>query len=49
MKLFAETETITKVQFGVRTTTISQIFGVNESAVTCDMQNLIFAVWAHMI
>jgi hypothetical protein len=28
-----------KVQFRVRTTVISQIFSVNESAVPCDMQN----------
>jgi hypothetical protein len=39
MKLIAETETITKAQFGVRTTIIFQLFGVNEIAVLCDMQN----------
>jgi hypothetical protein len=39
MKLSAKMDTITKAQFGVQTTVISQIFGVNESAVPCDMQN----------
>jgi hypothetical protein len=52
LKSIAETETITKAQFGVRTTIISQLFGVNESAVPCDnaklfrvLTNLIFAVF----
>jgi hypothetical protein len=37
MKSIGETEMITKAQFGVWTTIISQLFGVNESAfdVTC--------------
>jgi hypothetical protein len=34
-----EAETISKAQFGVRTTIIAQLFGVNESAIPCDMQN----------
>jgi hypothetical protein len=38
LKSFAETET-TKMQFSVWTTIIFQIFGVNESAVPCDIQN----------
>jgi hypothetical protein len=39
LKSIAKTETITKAQFGVRTTIISLLFGVNESAVPCDIQN----------
>jgi hypothetical protein len=35
----AERETIAKAQSGLRTTIISQLFGVNEIAVPCDMQN----------
>jgi hypothetical protein len=33
------TETITKAQFGVQTTIISQQLGVDESAAACDIQN----------
>jgi hypothetical protein len=39
MKSIPETETITLAQFSVRTTIISQLIGVNESTVPCDMQN----------
>jgi hypothetical protein len=39
LKSIAETETITKAQFGLWTTIICQLYGVNESAVPCDMQS----------
>jgi hypothetical protein len=38
IEIFAKTET-TKVQFRVRTTIFSQLFGVNRSAIPDDMQN----------